>query len=79
MQNLYVAVVVDGQLSVHMKHPNGQWITACGLDGDDDHFSVNQSTVDVPFGAQIDCTDCLAIWENAKLYSRKDFVVRKRR
>ncbi len=73
IKNLLVAIVIAGELSIHMAGHNANYMTACGLDGADEYFSVAQSTVDVPPNARINCKDCLAIWENAKLYKRSHF------
>lgn len=72
MANKFVAVKINGIVSVHLPHTNGNYYTLCGLDGSDEY--VGQEIVDVPIGAKVDCTDCLHIWEVCKLFTARDFV-----
>jgi len=74
MKNQYVAVNVYGELSVHLPDPTGNWYTLCGLDGADDHASVQQRVADVPSGAKVNCRQCKAIWDVAQQYKGSDFV-----
>ena len=68
----YVSVLLDGKLTVHLPHTNGDYYTLCGLDGTDG--VVGQEVVDVPKGAKVDCKDCHNIWLLAKEFSAKDFT-----
>jgi hypothetical protein len=71
MEPKYVAVEIDGEISVHLPHQNGNWYTLCGIDGDDPANS--QYTVDVPEGAKVDCISCFRIWNVARKYRISDF------
>ena len=67
----YVAVLLDGELTIHLPHTDGNYYTLCGLDGMDE--SVGQEVADVPKGAKVDCKECHNIWLLAKGFSAKDF------
>jgi len=69
----YVAVKIDDEIQIHLPHTTGNYYTLCGLDGADEAASVNQSTVNVPKGAKVNCVECLHIWELCKQFSAKDF------
>ena len=68
----YVAVIIDGSLSIHLPHPTGNYLTLCGIDGDDP--KLNQAPSRVPHNARIDCLDCFNIWKVASGYSISDFT-----
>ena len=71
----FVAVKIDGEISVHMAHDTGNYYTLCGMDGNDDNPSVNQITVDVPEGAKINCGDCRSLFDACRLYRKNDFAL----
>lgn len=73
MKKMYVAIVCDGKLNIHMAHQNGNYMTLCGMDGDDSESYVNQRTVMVPKNAKIDCPDCRDIWTTCQMYKAGDF------
>jgi len=51
----------------------GDYVTLCGLDGNDDDPILNQVTIPTPKGAKIDCRACLFIWAEAKRFRKSDF------
>jgi len=69
----YVAVQIDGEVTIHIPHTYGNYATLCGLDGDDEYFSVNQKTVPTPKGKKVNCEACLSIWKTCQEYTKKDF------
>lgn len=56
----------------HFVHPNGEYATICGMDGDDDNEAVMQETIDTPKGAKVDCEHCIAIFDQCKKYSERN-------
>ena len=70
----YIAVCVDGELSVHAMSRDGNCATLCGLDGDDPHSSVRQERAELPLKAKIDCTQCVSIILSARQYRNSDFA-----
>lgn len=71
MSKRFIGVSVDGTVQTHIPHPDGNYATLCGLDGDDDNPASRQFTVAA--GAKIDCADCLAIFEACGAYRLSDF------
>lgn len=69
-----VTIICEGEASVHMADPNGNYATACGMDGNDDDPSVDQVSVPTARGAKIDCPQCIALWLNARDYRAGDFA-----
>ncbi|MBP8055111.1 MAG: hypothetical protein KA314_04685 [Chloroflexi bacterium] len=69
----YVAIVTLGVVEIHLPHPDGNSATLCGLDGDDPHHSVQQTCVDVPKGAKVDCRLCWSIFRTCKDFTVRDF------
>jgi len=69
----FIAVIVEGTLSIHARDTTGNYATLCGLDGDDPHPGAQQSMAKVPRGRKIDCTACRNIWQVAKQYRATDF------
>ncbi len=37
-----VAIKANGRVEVHLPCHNGNYATLCGMDGDDDHYTVDQ-------------------------------------
>ena len=71
--NRFVAVLIDGELTIHLPDVSGNYATLCGIDGDDPDYTVNQIPACVPRGAKVNCRFCGKIFELAKLYSEDDF------
>lgn len=70
---LKVAIRNEGELFIHMTSTTGNYATACGLDGADNHDSVQQEDATVPRGAKINCENCKAIWQLTKQYRASEF------
>ena len=68
----YVAVLLDGKLTIHLPHTSGNYYTLCGLDGMDS--LVGQEITDVPKGSKVDCIECRSIWNVCKTFTSKDFA-----
>ena len=73
----YVAVQIDGKITVHLPHTDGNYYTLCGLDGNDPHEHIDQKTVDVPDSALVDCFSCFGIFNISRKYSMADFCTEK--
>jgi hypothetical protein len=67
----YVAVKVDGVVSIHAPDVTGNYATLCGIDGDDP--GCGQFPAKVPKWAKIDCKTCQMIIRLARTYTEKDF------
>jgi len=67
----YVAVYLDGELTIHLPDTSGNYYTLCGLDGTDS--LVGQAIGDVPKGAKVDCKSCFNIWKISKMFRLSDF------
>ena len=66
------AVLLDGELTIHLPHTDGNYYTLCGLDGMDEE--VGQAVADVPKGAKVNCKQCYWIWKVSKEFRLSDFV-----
>lgn len=53
-----------GDIETHIPGASGDYVTLCGLDGDDPHESVQQHIVEA--GPVVDCHQCKAIWAMAR-------------
>ena len=69
--NKYVAVEIDGCVSVHLPSTTGNDYTLCGIDGDDP--SLGQIAVDVPRRSKVDCPACYRIWRVSSKFNLGDF------
>jgi len=74
----FVAVLIDGELTIHLPDVSGNYATLCGVDGDDPDYTVNQIPARVPRGAKVNCSFCRKIFELAKSYSENDFDEKER-
>ncbi len=68
----FIAVEIDGAVTVHLPGIGGDYATLCGLDGTDEHPAVGQRLVDVPAGARCNCRRCIAIYDLARQYGAAD-------
>ncbi len=67
----FVAIMLDGDLTIHALHANGSnYATLCMLDGDDPE--IGQEPAEVPENAKINCQQCIAIITTARKYSARD-------
>ena len=73
MMSKYVAIKIEGEVTVHLPHWNGNGATMCGLDGDDPHRAVQQAWVDVPKGAKVNCLLCWSMLQKCRQFSVRDF------
>lgn len=67
----YIAIKTDGKIEVHAHSTLFNYVTLCGMDGNDP--LLNMETVDLPKGAKIDCDHCLAVFKEARKFSKADF------
>jgi len=68
-----VAVMVLGEITVHLPDVSGNYYTLCGMDGDDPDRAVDQMACDVPAGAKINCRTCRNIFGICAGFSSRDF------
>jgi hypothetical protein len=69
-----VAIVCEGKRQVHAIDITGNHATLCGLDGDDPHIAVQQSSGGpVERREKINCPICRAVFAQAGRYTRNDF------
>ena len=68
----FVAILIDGNLTVHGQPADGNFDTLCGLDAEDG--SVGHSPRPWSPGMKINCHDCRAIWLAAQQIHARDFV-----
>lgn len=68
----YVAIEIEGHLSVHATSANGQYATLCGLADDGE---VEQRIVPTAPKDRISCAACLQICQHAKKYGPADFHI----
>lgn len=73
-RGIIASIETMGEVETHMNDWSGNYATLCGMDGADDHPSVQQRVADTPPGAKITCDACRHIWEIAKQYRASDFV-----
>lgn len=66
-----VAVKVVDSVEVHFPDSSGNYATVCGLDGADDNFAVEQSLVELPKNAKVNCSACINIFDLCREYSEK--------
>ena len=71
----YVAIEIDGELTIHAHDTTGNYATLCGVDGDDDHCAVGQKTVSLPRGRKINCKQCKGLFDAVKKYRQSDFEI----
>ena len=69
----YVAIKIGGLVTVHLPHTTGDYLTLCGLDGDDPDSAVAQQMVDAPQGDRVDCVECWNIFCVCKRFTARDF------
>jgi hypothetical protein len=72
---MYIAISESGKITIHLPDVSGNYATLCGMDGNDNHRQVQQTTVPVPRGAKVNCRNCFAIWELSRRYSRIEFEI----
>lgn len=65
-----VAIRTENGVEVHAKG-DGKYTSLCGLAGDDPPDLV---VVPVPRGARIDCSQCRAMWDAWRRFTRQDFA-----
>jgi hypothetical protein len=74
MSDRYIAVRVEGHVEVHARAvAGGNYITLCGLDGDDP--GTQQEPAKLSLSAKIDCEFCQQLILAARRYSKKDFAL----
>ncbi len=69
----FVAIEIDGKLTIHADDPTGNYATLCGCDGDDP--IVGQIVAVVPRGRKINCQHCYGIWLKSREYKASDFKI----
>ncbi len=69
-----VTIRCNGKTETHLPHHNGNYATLCGMDGDDDHYIVSQSTISTPKGAKVNCKDCFDVWDLAHQFHKNIFA-----
>lgn len=67
-----VAVREYGVTQIHFPHQNGNHYTLCGMDGADEYPLVDQSIVDVPRNARVNCRACISMFDVLKHFSEAD-------
>jgi hypothetical protein len=70
--NKYVAILHQGEISIHLPDFSGGYATLCGMDNDS-HKSVDQEMVDVPNSRKVDCVTCFNIWSVSQKFTINDF------
>lgn len=68
----YIAIEAEGQRDIHAIG-EGSYATLCGLDGEDHHEHVKQTTGKLRRGEKITCQQCWLIWKHAKTYRTANF------
>jgi len=68
-----VAVLIDGEVTVHMASDDGNYDTLCGLDENDPEIGFEPAEVPLNGRARIDCEHCRSLWKSAQKYTRSDF------
>jgi hypothetical protein len=68
-----VAIVCDGDRQIHMAG-DGNYATACGLDGNDPTAGQSMSATTNLSTDKIDCPHCLRLWELCRQYGKRDFA-----
>ena len=66
-----ISICIDGKITTHIPSENSNYATLCGLDGSDEHPTVNQKVVDKK--GKINCVACFEIWKQCLSYSPADF------
>lgn len=78
MNNRFVAIATtEGRITaitIHLPDTTGNHATLCGMDGNDPHPSVNQSSATAPARAKVNCPQCYALWKVAQQYTKADFI-----
>lgn len=72
----FVAVQMDGEVTIHIPGASSDYHTLCGIDAYDDSVG-HEGTVPVPRGAKIDCPQCFAIWLETRNIRKTDFNVQE--
>lgn len=70
----YVAILHDGEITIHLPCTTGNYATLCGDDGDDPSENVDLVEVDVPTGKKINCSECRRMWYVCKRFTVRDFA-----
>lgn len=71
----YVAIEIEGELTIHAQDCSGNHATLCGVDGDDPKKSVQQRDVPLPKGRKINCPQCRNILRVAWGYKPSDLEI----
>jgi len=69
----YVAITIDGELTIHAQDTSGNYATLCGVDGDDP--ICGQYPAELPLGRRINCPHCRSIFDVTKKYRTSDFEI----
>ena len=67
----FVAILIDGEITIHADRAAGNYDTLCGLDGNDP--GIGHTAAECPKGSKINCSDCWAIWQAAQGLRARDF------
>lgn len=70
----YIAVRIDGQLTVHAVGSDGDYPTLCGTDDLDPAIGLEQA--DLPKRPKITCSVCKGLILHARTYTKRDFSKR---
>lgn len=65
-----ISIMVEGEVQCHAASTIANYVTLCGLDGDDP--GIGQSRCDVLNGQKIDCQQCIQIIHAAKQYRNRE-------
>jgi len=69
-----VTIDYEGELRTHIGFTVGSYATICGMDGND-AFIGQQTTIETPAGAKLDCPQCYAMWAEARKWKVIDFDI----
>ena len=68
----FVTIKIDQEIQIHFPHPSGVSATLCGMDGEDDHGSVNQTWIRNPKSPKVNCNMCISIFDAGSVYTEND-------
>ena len=73
----FVGVLMGGVKLTHLPAPTAEYITLCGLAGDNDGYGIPDNQIEVQrivkAGRKVNCAHCRAIFEVCQKYTIKDF------
>ena len=60
-----ITLTALGETETHIASGDSNYVTICGMDGDDPDMAVQQR-IEERTGVIVDCQQCISIWETAR-------------